>query len=116
MAHQLVMDPKQRLPSSLIPLEEYQNDVKLKDVLDQFLGGEPIKTLVAQKDQATYTLVSQVAQSSHLQVITIKQLYHVQFQQDGSPQTIPLELSINCQFDKSSQQSYWTISDIQEAG
>lgn len=115
-AHQLVMDPKQRLPSSLIPFEEYQNDVKLKDVLDQFLGGEPIKTLVAQKDQATYTLVSQVTQSSHLQVITIKQLYHVQFQQDGSPQTIPLELSINCQFDKSSQQSYWSISDIQEAG
>ena len=115
-AHQLLMDPKRRLPSSLIPFEEYQNDVKLKDFLEQFLGEEPIKTMVAQKDQATYTLVSHVAQSRHLKVITIKQLYQVQFQQDGSTRTIPLKLSISCQYDKSSRQSYWTISDIEEAG
>ena len=115
-AHQLLMDPKRRLSTSLIPLEEYQNDVKLKDMLEQFVGDEPIKTLVAQKEQAIYTLASQVSQSSHLQVITIKQLYHAQFQQDGSTRTIPLKLSISCQYDKSSKQSYWTISDIQEAG
>ncbi|MCP3690905.1 MAG: DUF4190 domain-containing protein [Planctomycetaceae bacterium] len=115
-AHQLLMDPKRRLSTSLIPLEEYQNDVKLKDMIEQFVSDEPIKTLVEQKEQAIYTLASQVSQSSHLQVITIKQVYHAQFQQDGSTRTIPLELSISCQYDKSSKRSYWTISDIQEAG
>ena len=113
-AHQLVMDPKQRLSPRVILSEQYQNDVQLQETLNKFTSEELIQDVLANKDHVTFTLVDNVSHYRDQQTVTISQIYHVTFQKDEATRIVPLELKISCQFDKTSGQTYWTITDYQE--
>ena len=115
-AHQLVMDPKQRVSPNVILSEQYENDVQLRDTLTKFTSEELIQDVLANKDQVTFTLVDNLGHARDRQTISIRQMYHVTFQEDGATRIVPLELNISCQFDKTSSppQTYWTITDYRE--
>ena len=115
-AHQLLMDPKQRMPTDLVLDEQYANDVKMKDVLKQFVSDEPIRTMLEQGKNARYERISTISHSTHLRVVTVKQLYHVHVEDEGGTRKIPLEFHVSCQYDRSTGQSYWTVSEVREAG
>ena len=114
-AHQLSMDPKFRLRDDVLLNEQYENDVTLKETLNKFVEEELIKTLVTQQDRATYRLVANLDQIRDEQVIRIRQLYQISFSDNGVTKVVRFELTIRCQFDKLSNQTYWTIADYQEA-
>ncbi len=115
-AHQLVMDPKQRISSTAILSEQYKNDEQLQDGLKQFTSEELIQDVLANKDHVTFALVDNLNHRRDQQTITINQLYHVTVQEDGAARIWSLKLKISCQFDKMSGQTYWTIADYEELG
>ncbi|MFP6574585.1 MAG: hypothetical protein VB912_05490, partial [Pirellulaceae bacterium] len=93
---------------------QYENDVQLQDTLTKFTSEELIQAVLANKDQVTFTLVDNLGHTRDRETITIRQMYHVTFQEDGATRIVPLGLNISCQFDKTSSQTYWTITDYRE--
>ena len=115
-AHQLVMDPKQRLSPNAILSDQYNNDVQLQEGFNKFSGEQLIQDVLANKDHVTFALVDNISHRRDQQTITISQLYHVTLQEDGATRIVSLKLKISCQFDKMSGQTYWTIADYEELG
>ena len=113
-AHQLVMDPKQRVSNQVILSEQYKNDVKLQDALKEFVGEELIQGVLAKKEHVSFTLVKNVSHRRDQQTIYINQIYHITIQEGGTTRVVPIELKISCQFDKIAGQTYWTIADYME--
>jgi len=113
VAHQLTMDPKLRVSPRIVLSEQYQNDVELHDALNEFTNDELIQDILANKDRVTFTLVDNLNHYRNQQVITIRQSYHITFEENGATRIVLCELDIFCQFDKIAGQTYWTIADHQ---
>lgn len=113
-AHQLVMDPKQRLSSQVILSEQYENDVPLQDALKKFTSEELIQDVLANKEHVTFTLVNNLNHRQDQQTVTIRQIYHIKLEEGEATRVVPVELRISCQFDRIAGQTYWTISDYFE--
>ena len=113
-AHQLVMDPKQRVMAEVILSEQYKNDVKLQDALKEFTGEPFIQDVQSKKENVRFTLVKTLNHRRDQQTIYIRQIYDVSIQEGQTTRVFPIELKISCQFDRIAGQTYWVIADYME--
>jgi len=113
-AHQLLMDPKQRVSTDVILSEQYKNNVELQDALEKFTGEQLIRDMLSKNETVGFSLVKTLNHRRDQQTVYIRQIYDITIQEGGTTRVFPIELKISCQFDRIAGHTYWVIADYVE--
>lgn len=108
-AYQLTLSPSLRKPLDVDLSEEYAKDPRAQQRYENFLRLEPVKTLSAQRDQASVEQLEMAGIASDEDYDQVAVRYRISHQQSGATVPLVVQLTVMRSVDGRTGREQWTI-------